>query len=67
MPSDLNDRAAEFDVLMARAGLRLSDELRAQVLPAYAGLCEQTALLRAERPAASEPSNTFRLHRLAGA
>ena len=67
MPSDPNDRAAEFDMLMARAGLRLSDELRERVLPAYAELCQQTALLRGPRTAAAEPSNTFRLRPLAGA
>ncbi len=67
MPSDASDRAAEFDMLMARAGLTLPPGLRDELIPAYAGLCEQVAMLRGPRTAADEPSNVFRLHPLRSA
>ena len=67
MPPKPRDEAAEFDMLMARAGLAVPDDLRELLLPAYGGLGEQVAMLRSARTAAAEPSNTFRLHPLAGA
>ena len=54
--------AAEFDLLMHRAGLSVPAERRAQMLPAYAELRDQVELLRGPRTAAAEPSNVFRLH-----
>ena len=67
MPSKPRDETAEFDMLMARAGLALPDDLRELLLPAYSGLCEQVVMLRSARTAAAEPSNIFRLHPLTGA
>ncbi len=66
MPSNPSDQAAEFDMLMAKAGLAVPDDLRELLLPGYAGLREQVALLRGPRTAASEPSNIFQLRPLAG-
>lgn len=57
--------AAEFDMFMHRAGLTVPAERRAQVLVAYAELRDQVELLRNARTAAAEPSNIFRLHRIA--
>ena len=52
--------AAEFDCLMARAGLRIPK--RAAPAPgAYADLRGQIALLHGRYGAAAEPSNVFRL------
>ncbi len=62
MPSDRDDRSAEFDMLMARAGLTLAPDLRRELLAAYPGVCEQTALLHGRHGPADEPSNIFRLH-----
>ncbi len=57
--------AAEFDTLMAINGLTVTPERKAQVLVAYAELRDQVALLRGARTAAAEPSNVFRLQRIA--
>ncbi len=59
--------AAEFDMLMHRAGLTVPEERRAQVIPAYAELRDQVELLRGSRTAAAEPSNVFRLKRVGAA
>ncbi len=56
---------ADFDTLMAINGLTMPPERRAQVLVAYAELRDQVDLLRGRRTAAAEPSNVFRLHRIA--
>lgn len=53
--------AAEFDILMRRAGLDVPPDVRAQVLPAYAEMRDQIELLRGPRTAAAEPSNIFRV------
>jgi hypothetical protein len=53
--------AAEFDCLMARAGLTIPPARRAGYLAAFADLRSQLALLRTNRSAAVEPSNVFRL------
>ncbi len=66
MPSNPTDRAAEFDMLMAKAGLDVPDDLRELLLPAYAGLREQAEMLRGPRTAAAEPSNIFHLRPLVG-
>ncbi len=55
---------AEFDTLMRIAGLEVTPERKAQVMVAYRELRGQVALLRG-RPAAAEPSNVFRLQRIA--
>jgi hypothetical protein len=53
--------AAEFDCLMARAGVTVPAERRSVVLTAYADLRGQIALLHGRYGAAAEPSNVFRL------
>ena len=57
--------AADFDTLMAINGLTVPPERKAQVLVAYAELRDQVAMLRNNRTAAAEPSNVFRLQRIA--
>ena len=53
--------AAEFDMLMARAGITVPVSRRSTVLTAYADLRAQLALLHGRYGAAAEPSNVFRL------
>jgi len=53
--------AAEFDCLMARAGLTISLARRAGCLAAFADLRSQIALLHTTRSAAVEPANVFHL------
>ena len=53
--------AAEFDCLMARAGIAIPEARRTAVLTAYADLREQIALLHGRYGAAAEPANVFRL------
>jgi hypothetical protein len=60
MPS-ANELAAEFDVLMRRAGITVPADRRAGVLASYADLQEQIALLRNRYAHTDEPSNVFRL------
>ena len=52
---------AEFDMLMARAGVTIPDTRRAAVLTAYADLRGQIALLHGRYGPEHEPSNVFRL------
>ena len=59
-PSD-TALAAEFDCLMARAGLAIPPARQAGYLAAFADLRSQIALLHTTRSAAVEPSNVFRL------
>ena len=65
MPQSPEMLAAEFDISMQRAGLAVPAERRTQVLVAYAELRDQVELLRDPRSAAAEPSNVFRLRRIA--
>jgi len=60
MPSP-DERAAEFDMLMRRAGIAVPAERRAGVLASYAELCEQIALLHDRYAYTDEPANIFRL------
>ncbi len=53
--------AAEFDCLMARAGISVPPQRRATVLAAYADLRGQMALLHGRYGPEAEPSNVFRL------
>lgn len=53
--------AAEFDCLMARAGIRIPDARRAAALASYADLRAQLAMLHGRYGPAAEPSNVFRL------
>ena len=52
--------AAEFDCLMARAGVSVPPERRAAALVAYADLRGQIALLHGRYRPEAEPSNVFR-------
>jgi hypothetical protein len=60
MPSP-DELAAEFDILMRRAGITVPVERRATVLASYADLCEQIALLHNRYAHTDEPANIFRL------
>jgi hypothetical protein len=51
---------AEFDRLMARAGLTIPAERRADYLQDFADLREQLVLLHQRRPATAEPANVYR-------
>lgn len=53
--------AAEFDTLMARAGLTIPETRRAAMLTAYADLRGQIALLHGRYGPQHEPSNVFRV------
>jgi len=53
--------AAEFDTLMARAGLTIPAARHAALLTAYADLRGQIALLHGRYGPEHEPSNVFRL------
>jgi hypothetical protein len=53
--------AAEFDILMRRAGITVPADRRAGVLASYADLQEQIALLRNRYAHTDEPANVFRL------
>jgi hypothetical protein len=53
--------AAEFDCLMARAGITVPQQRRAAALTAYADLRGQIALLHGRYGPEAEPSNVFRL------
>ena len=55
---------AEFDILMARAGLTIPPDRRAALLAGFADLRATLPLLRQPRTAAAEPANIFRLSKL---
>lgn len=60
MPSP-DELAAEFDILMRRAGIAVPAERRATVLASYADLRDQIALLHNRYAHTDEPANIFRL------
>jgi hypothetical protein len=60
MPSK-DELAAEFDILMRRAGLTVPADRRATVLASYADLHDQIALLHNRYVYTDEPANVFRL------
>jgi hypothetical protein len=53
--------AAEFDSLMARAGITVPPQRRRTALAAYADLRAQIELLHGRYGHEAEPSNVFRL------
>jgi hypothetical protein len=53
--------AADFDCLMARAGITVPPQRRGAALAAYADLRGQIALLHDRYGPAAEPSNVFSL------
>jgi hypothetical protein len=65
MPSTA-ELAAEFDILMRRAGITVPEERRAAVLVSYADLREQIALLHYRYAHTDEPANVFRLSPMEG-
>ena len=60
MPTS-DELAAEFDILMGRAGITVPLERRANVLAGYADLRDQIALLHDRYAYTDEPANVFRL------
>jgi len=52
---------AEFDMFLARAGMVVPAERRAQVVAGYADFRAQMELLHTKRDASLEPANVFRL------
>jgi hypothetical protein len=60
MPSS-DELAAEFDILMRRAGITVPEARRAAVLASYADLHGQIALLHNRYVHTDEPANVFRL------
>ena len=60
MPSS-DELAAEFDILMRRAGITVPAERREGVLTSYADLRAQMALLHDRYAHTDEPANIFRL------
>jgi len=56
-----DELAAEFDMLMRRAGITVPDARRAAVLASYADLRDQIALLNDRYAYTDEPANVFRL------
>jgi hypothetical protein len=58
MPHPITE--AEFEALLARAGIPLDPEQRAGILPALPGLAAMQALIRTPLPdAEAEPATTF--------
>ena len=53
--------AAEFDCLMARAGVTVPPQRRAAALTAFADLRGEIALLHGRYGPEADPSNVFRL------
>jgi hypothetical protein len=57
MPSDVNDTA--LDYLLARAGLDLTDEQKAELMTIYAGIAEMAARVRKPRGRMAEPAHIY--------
>lgn len=66
MPSS-DELAAEFDMLMRRAGLAVPEQRRATVLASYADFRGQMDLLRERYAHTDEPANVFRVPAMEGA
>jgi hypothetical protein len=56
-----DELAAEFDILMRRAGITVPQDRRSTILASYADLREQIALLHDRYAYTDEPANVFRL------
>jgi hypothetical protein len=61
-----DELAAEFDILMRRAGITVPQERRSAVLASYADLRDQIALLHGRYAHTAEPANVFRLSPMGG-
>jgi hypothetical protein len=55
--SEINDEAFEF--LLARAGLDLTDEQKAELRTVYAGLAEMAERVRKPRGRMAEPAHIY--------
>ena len=54
---EINDEAFEF--LLARAGLELTDEQKAELRTVYAGIAEMAQRVRRPRGRMAEPAHTY--------
>jgi hypothetical protein len=57
MPSEINDAALEF--LLARAGLDLTDQQKAELMAVYAGIAEMAERVRKPRGRMAEPAHIY--------
>ena len=57
MPSEINDAA--LDYLLARAGLSLTEEQKAELKTVYAGIAAMAERVRKPRGRMAEPALTF--------
>ncbi|MGH7106132.1 MAG: hypothetical protein ACREFT_06460 [Acetobacteraceae bacterium] len=64
--ADAASLAAEFDVLIARAGLRIPEDRRPELLVAFADLRAETARLYESLPPELEPAAVYRIGRAEG-
>jgi hypothetical protein len=54
---DINDEVLEF--LLARAGLRLTDEQKAELMTVYAGIAKMAERVRKPRGRIAEPAHVY--------
>ena len=57
MPAEIGDEALEF--LLARAGLQLTDEQKAELKSVYAGIAAMAARVRRPRGYMAEPAHVY--------
>ena len=57
MPSEINDAA--LDYLLARAGLSLTEEQKAELKTVYAGIAAMTERVRNPRGRMAEPAHAY--------
>jgi len=57
MPAEIGDEAFEF--LLARAGLHLSDEQKAELKAVYAGVAAMAERVRKPRGRMAEPAHVY--------
>ena len=62
---DIKDEALEF--LLARAGLQLTDEQKAELMTVYAGIAAMAERVRKPRGIMAEPASTFGFAKADGA
>ena len=56
---DRNDPGAEFDLAMARAGVRVAPQRRPALVAGYEDLKRRSVLLRQPRDASAEPAFVY--------
>ena len=57
MPADISDQALDF--LLARAGLDLTDEQKAELMTVYSGIAEMAERVRVPRGRMAEPAHIY--------